>query len=366
MMRNRCQLKLTLSFGCLVAGACASPAIAQETDRGRASADAASQANEADRLFKLGEFEAALPLYEAERASRVTTGDLRYEAYALRAIGICRGELGDDIAAIASWRQAYVLDLKRDDPGYAGYDDFLIAQAEFRLGQTGDAIATMERALTRLTGAADRDHETDALLALTRILVVSGAAEKARPRVARALDLAQKANDAWRVADSLASMGQVEGALGHPDQALESFSKAQKAFDAQGRAAEAAWMETTSASALVLLNRPDQALARFEKAAQLPQAPRRRRARPRKTSPPWLDCTSKPVGSTRRSLRHRKRWIRPATPTTGFERWKLGSDSRRSRRPGTTGPRPPRPSTRRSFLFVRCRATTPPSRSGSS
>ncbi len=103
---------------------------AQEPDRGRAATEAANQASEADRLFKLGEFAAALPLYEAERTSRATTGDLRYEAYALRAIGICQAELGDDTDAIDSWRQAYTLDLKRDDPGYAGYDDFLIGQAE--------------------------------------------------------------------------------------------------------------------------------------------------------------------------------------------------------------------------------------------
>ena len=269
MKRPDRRLSLVISLGCSLIGFSPQTSTAQSPDRRRAATEAANQASEADRLFKLGEFEAALPLYEAERASRATLGDLRYEAYALQAIGICRGELGDDIAAIASWRQARELDLKRDDPGYAGYDDFLIAQAEARLGRPGDAITSLERALPRLTGAADRDHETDALLALTRLLVGSGAADKAQAHVARALDLAQKANDAWRVADSLASTGQVEGALGRPEAALENFNKAQKAFEQQGRAAEAAWMETTSASALVLMNRLDQALARYEAAAQL-------------------------------------------------------------------------------------------------
>ncbi len=268
---KRCQRRtsLALMFGCLMTGPISSPSIAQEPDRGRAATEAANQAAEADRLFKLGEFEAALPLYEAERASRAKTGDLRYEAYALRAIGICQAELGDDPAAIASWREAFALDLKRDDPGFAGYDDFLIGQAEARLGRPDDAIKSLERALPRLTGAADRDHEIDALLALTRILVGSGRVEPARTHVAWALELAQKANEAWRIADSWASSGQVEGASGHPEVALDHFAKAQKLFEEQGRAAEAAWMETTSASALVLLNRLDEALPRYETAARL-------------------------------------------------------------------------------------------------
>ena len=47
-----------------------------------------------------GEWEPAIALYDAERASRAALGDVRYEAYALRAIGICRAELGDDESAI--------------------------------------------------------------------------------------------------------------------------------------------------------------------------------------------------------------------------------------------------------------------------
>ncbi len=260
-----------LAWGCgwILFGLIPSPLVAQEPDRARAATEAASQASEADRLFKLGEFAAALPLYRAEHASRATTGDLRYEAYALRAIGICQAELGDDTAAVDSWRQAHTLDLKRDDPGYAGYDDFLIAQAEARLGRAEAAIQTLDRALPRLTGAADRDHEIDARLVLTRLLVGTGRADQARGHATRALELARQLNDDWRVADSLASSGQVEGALGKPDVALDQFTQAQQAFERQGRAADAAWMETTSASALVPLDKPDQALARFEQAAKL-------------------------------------------------------------------------------------------------
>ena len=263
-----CWIGLIVS-ACLVLRLTAGPGAAQEQDRGRTAAEAANQATEADRLFKIGEFAAALPLYKAERASRATTGDLRYEAYALRAIGICQAELEDDPAAIDSWRQARMLDLKRDDPGYAGYDDFLIAQAEARLGRVDDAIRTLMEALPRLSGKADRDHETDALLVLTRLLVGSGRAVDARGHVGRALELSRLANDAWRIADALASSGQVEGATGQPAAALGLFAQAQRSFEEQGRAADAAWMETTSASTLILLNKLDEALVRYERAARL-------------------------------------------------------------------------------------------------
>ncbi len=242
---------------------------AQEIDKGRAEAQAAGQAAEADRLFKLGQFDAALPIYEAERASRAALGDVRYEAYALRAIGICKAELGDDESAIESWNAARVLDVKREDRGYAGYDDFLIAQAELRLGRDERGIATLLRGLPLLSQAVDRDHEADARLVLTRTLVALGRAEEARPHVDRAMALAGELNDAWRLADGWASSGQVEGALGRISAAIERFSDAQEAFEQQGRAAEAAWMETATASSLVLLGRPDLALARFEEAAKL-------------------------------------------------------------------------------------------------
>ena len=74
-------------------------------DRGKAEAVAAGQATEADRLFKRGEWEPAMALYEAERASRAALGDVRYEAYALRAIGLCHANLGDDESAIESSRE---------------------------------------------------------------------------------------------------------------------------------------------------------------------------------------------------------------------------------------------------------------------
>ena len=255
----------------LLAAVIPAPSIGQGQviDRGRVESEAAGQANEADRLFKRGEWEPAIALYEAERASRAALGDIRYEAYALRAIGICRMELGDDESGIEALLKAKALDLKRDDKGYAGYDLFLIAQAEIRLDRPLDGLKTLGEALPLLSQAVDRDHEADARLVMTRTLVTLGRAEEARAHVARAIALAEGLADAWRLADAWASAGQVEGALGNASLALERFGDAQELFEEQGRAAESAWMETVAGSTLLLLGRPDLSLARFEEAARL-------------------------------------------------------------------------------------------------
>jgi tetratricopeptide (TPR) repeat protein len=263
-MRDRAGFCLTILLG-LAPGLAAGQAV----DRGKVEVEAAGQAAEADRLFKRGEWEPAIALYEAERASRAALGDIRYEAYALRAIGICRAELGDDEGAIDALAEARKLDIKREDKGYAGYDLFLIAQCELRLERAQDAIRTLEAALPLLSTAVDRDHEADARLVLTRTLATLGRSEDARPHVARAIALAEGLNDAWRLADSWASSGQVEGALGNASLALERFADAQELFEEQGRAAESAWMETVSGSTLLLMGRSDLALARFEEAARL-------------------------------------------------------------------------------------------------
>jgi tetratricopeptide (TPR) repeat protein len=241
---------------------------AQEVDRARTESQAAGQAAEADRLFKRGEWEPAIALYEAERASRAALGDIRYEAYALRAIGCCKAELGDDEGAIEALAKAQVLDLKREDKGYAGYDLFLIARAEDRLGRLLDSIKTLEKALPMLSTAIDRDHEADARLYLSRILLNLGRAEEARPHVDRAMVLAEELKENLRICDSWAASGQIEGALGNLSLALERFADAENLFEQEGRAAEAAWMETISGSTLALMGRPDLALARFEEAAR--------------------------------------------------------------------------------------------------
>jgi tetratricopeptide (TPR) repeat protein len=240
----------------------------QEVDRGKVESQAAGQAAEADRLFKRGEWEPAMALYDAERASRAALGDVRYEAYALRAIGCCRAELGDDEGAIEALGKAQILDLKREDKGYAGYDLFLIARAELRLDRPVDSIRTLEKAIPMLSTAIDRDHETDARLVLTRILLNLGRADEARPHVARAMVLAEELKDNWRIGDSWASSGQIEGALGNLSLALERFADAEDLYEQEGRAGESAWMETISGSTLALLGRPDLALARFQEAAR--------------------------------------------------------------------------------------------------
>ena len=241
----------------------------QEVDRSKVEVQAAGQAAEADRLFKRGEWAQALALYDAERASRAALGDLRYEAYALRAMGLCQAELGDDETAIETLHQARVLDLKREDKGYAGYDLFLVAQAEIRLDRPLDGLKSLSEAFPLLSQAVDRDHETDAQLVMTRTLITVGRAEEARPHVHRAITLAQELNDEGRLADAWASSGQVEGSLGNASLALERFDDARELFEGQGRAAESAWMETVSGSTLLFLGRNDLALARFEEAARL-------------------------------------------------------------------------------------------------
>src|SRR5438477_11546587 len=100
----------------------AEPPVPKPVDRDRVEAEATSQASEADRRFKAGDYAGALPLYRAERASRAALGDLRYEAYALRAIGCCHAALGDDDAAVAAWHEARTRDARREDRGFEGYD----------------------------------------------------------------------------------------------------------------------------------------------------------------------------------------------------------------------------------------------------
>jgi tetratricopeptide (TPR) repeat protein len=247
----------------------ASHASAQDSNKNQTELEAANQAAEADRLLKLGDFQAALPLYEAERASRAALGDARYEAYALRAIGICKAELGDEPGAIEVWIRARALDLKRDDPGYAGYDDFLISQGQIRLGKPLDAIASLERALPRLSQAVDRDHEADAQLSLTRLLVNLGRGQQARPHALRATELAESLGDAWRLADAWVATALVARAMGEPSLAYEHLTDASRLLDDQGRAHDVAFVATSLAATLVELGRSDLALEAFEQASQL-------------------------------------------------------------------------------------------------
>ena len=159
---------------------------AQDVSRSRIEREASAQAAQADKLFKAGRFEAALKLYRAEADSRKTIGDARYEAYAHRGVGCCLVGLKDDASAIDEFRAAMAIDASRDDPGFAGYDGLLIAQAQLRLGRAGDAVETLAKALPRLGQAVDRDHECDARVCLTHARVALGEPGKAVPDAARA------------------------------------------------------------------------------------------------------------------------------------------------------------------------------------
>src|SRR3954451_8734070 len=151
-MRTRAIVALPLVIGWVLTGGTGGAVFGQSLaqlpagDRARTESEARGQAAEGDRLFKQGDFAAALPFYEAERASRSALGDLRYEAYALRAIGCCHDRLGDFEAAIAAWEEARALDARRDDRGFEGYDWFLIGQAQLRLERTEAAVESLGRA----------------------------------------------------------------------------------------------------------------------------------------------------------------------------------------------------------------------------
>src|SRR4051794_5083654 len=99
-------------------------------DRERTESEARGQAAEADRLFKQRDFAAALPFYTAERAARAALGDLRYEAYALRAIGCCHDRLGGFEAPIEGWTGATAIDSRREGRGVEGYDRLFIGPGE--------------------------------------------------------------------------------------------------------------------------------------------------------------------------------------------------------------------------------------------
>ncbi len=237
-------------------------------ERARREAEATSQASEADRLFKQGEFAAALPLYQAELASRAALGDRRYEAYAARAMGCCHDRLGNLEAAIAAWNAARAIDAKRDDRGFEGYDLFLIGHAELRRGRPNEAVPILEQALPRLSQAIDRDHEADARLVLTRTLTVLGRADEAAPHLDRAQELARSLNDSKRLADALAESGRVSLALEQPGPAAEWLADAALAYSSQGLAAEAAAIGRLLGEAFLALEIPDSATACVEEAAQ--------------------------------------------------------------------------------------------------
>jgi hypothetical protein len=237
-------------------------------DRARVEAEAIGQAAEADRLFKQGEFTAALPLYEAERSSRAALGDLRYEAYALRAIGCCRKELGDLAAAIDAWNAARAIDAKRDDRGFEGYDWLLIGQAELVRDRPAAARAALAKAIPLLSTAIDRDHEADARLFLARALTDLGHPDEALPHLDRARQLALALKDRKRAPAIEKEFAHAAVVLGDPAQAAEWLLDAWTAHHELGLNAETAAIDRLLGDTMLDLDRPDIAAARVEEAAK--------------------------------------------------------------------------------------------------
>lgn len=241
---------------------------ADEPDRARLESEARGQAAEADRLFKAGDFAAALPLFEAERASRSALGDVRYEAYALRAVGCCHQRLGDLDSAIAAWKSAIALDAKREDRGFEGYDWLLIGQAELQRDRPKDTIEALRHALPLLSQVIDRDHEADALVCLAQALCNLQRADDAPAYLERALSLSHSLRDTKRQASILAELGRVALLRENEDgAAAEWLIEARSSYQDQHLWADAAAMSRLLGEALAALGRPDAARAWVEKAS---------------------------------------------------------------------------------------------------
>ena len=205
--------------------------------------------------------------------------------------GSCRAELGDDESAIeAPWRAARFLDLKRDDKGYAGYDDFLIAQARSS-GSTGRSSGIADPgagAPPALAGCRPRprgrrparpDHECSTTL---------GRAEAARPHVARAMklagDLERRLADRRRLGSRPARWKARSETPRSRSNGSPTPSDALRLSRAQPP--RSAWMQTDLGPRrlLILLGRPDLALPRFEEAVRPSTSTSRTAARSPRTS----------------------------------------------------------------------------------
>ncbi len=235
-------------------------------DRAQVEAEARGQAAEADARFKASDFAAALPLYEAERTSRAALGDLRYEAYAARAIGCCQEQLGDLESAIASWKAAATLDAKREDRGFEGYDWFLIGKAELHREHREAAIKALERGLPLLSKAIDRDHECDTRLLLAHAWLEEDEPAKSLAHLSLALNLAHDLKDQKREADVLATWGRLELSRHNAGPAAEWLAQARALYAALALKTETATTDRLLGGALVELERPDAAQAYVERA----------------------------------------------------------------------------------------------------
>ncbi len=260
------QLRSSISICLIFLFAIAIPAQAQDATRERLEREAAEQAAQADRLFKEGKFKPALTLYRAERISRKTLGDVRYETLALRGIGICLAELGELDEAVTILIEARDLDSKREDKGFEGYDGLLIARAELRRGEAEAAVKALERALPKLDQAIDRDHECEARICLAAAQLRLNQPAKAEPESTRALALAEEIGTPALLAEAWLSSAEVAQAMGKLSLAYERFDDARVAFREAKQPVREIDAALNLAELCYRLGRPERAVIRYEAA----------------------------------------------------------------------------------------------------
>jgi len=255
-----------MSFILVVSALSPATLLGQDAARVRLEREAAGQAAQADKLLKAGRHAAALKLYRAEFASRKTLGDARYEAFALRGIGCCLVEIGDEVGAVDAFIEARKLDANRDDKGYEGYDGLLLAKTYVRLGRHADAESALERAMPKLDQAIDRDHECDARICLVTVRLRLGQAEKAQADARRAIALAEDLDDPRRLADAWLGSGLIAHELDRLSLALERIQDARDAYREQNRRSDLALATRHLAHLSYRLGGLDRAARRFAEA----------------------------------------------------------------------------------------------------
>ena len=241
-------------------------------DRERVELEAMGQSAEADRLFKAGDFVGALPIYVAERASRAALGDLRYEAYALRAIGCCHFNLGDNDAALGAFLDAAKRDEGREDKGFEGYDWLLIGRARLRSGKLEESAGALRKALPLLATAIDRDHEADARLTLADVCMRLGKFKEAAAAVERAEELARLLDDSARKATTWLVSARLALAMEEPGLAAERADDARRVFLVRGAKGEMADAAYAMGEALADLDRLEAAAGVVEAASEAHRA----------------------------------------------------------------------------------------------
>ncbi len=259
-----------LLLGSLTIVLCTVGASAQVSDdeRPKVESEAKLQAEEADKLYASGQYNAALPLYQAERTSRNALGDQRYEALATRAVGCCLEKLGQFDEAIAAWREAIVIDSKREDRGFEGYDHLLIAKVEHRRDQPDSAMRALAEAIPLLSKVVDADHESIAQHLFGQILNDRDEFIEAKVHLRRAFELVQTLKLNPLRARILGELGRASFGLEEFQPAADALVESSRIFEAEKMNAEAAWADRLLGDTFMELGRTDDAKARVAKSAE--------------------------------------------------------------------------------------------------